>query len=482
MKADATRRSRIGNTIVVATLLGVAAWWLLREPDLHGPTVGVKRWLAVAGVLATYALVCFVALSKARPGKRSVAMDEGTVLVVFATQTGFAEELAMRTAAALRSAGHRVTLLPAARLDAATLAATRLAFFIVATYGDGEPPDTTRRFAREVVGRAVALDGLRFGLLALGDRGYADFCAFGRAVERWLRDNGGRPAFASIDVDNGDGDALVAWFDRLKPWTGGSIDVLHSDSTPTFERWTLVSRRLANEGSVGAPTYHLAFEPVPIEVQTWQAGDIAVVRLPGGEQREYSIASLPSQDRVELLVRQAIRPDGRIGRGAQWLTTTMAIGDATDLRIRANHGFRLEGIDAETPLILIGNGTGIAGLRAHLLARIAAGARRNWLVFGERNAAFDDYYGREIGGWRDGGLVTLDTAFSRDGPDRVYVQHRLRAERATVAQWIADGAVVLVCGSADGMAGGVDAALKEIVGDAAVDDLMAAGRYRRDVY
>ena len=134
-------------------------------------------------------------------------------------------------------------------------------------------------------------------------------------------------------------------------------------------------------------------------------------------------------------------------------------------------------------LILLGNGTGLAGLRSLLKARIAQGRTRNWLLFGERNAAYDFHHQAELEGWRQRGtLQRLDVAFSRDQPTRVYVQHLLAAEADTVRAWVAQGAAVYVCGSLHGMAEGVDTALRSILGSAAVDDLLQQGRYRRDVY
>ena len=80
-------------------------------------------------------------------------------------------------------------------------------------------------------------------------------------------------------------------------------------------------------------------------------------------------------------------------------------------------------------MILIGNGTGLAGLRALLKARLAAGRHRNWLVFGERQAAHDWFCRAEIEGWRDAGqLERLDAVFSRDQEERRYVQHLLREQ------------------------------------------------------
>ncbi len=466
-------RSSIGNVVVVSLLVGAALVRLFGDPALAWPDAGPGRRLAAAAVVLAYALLCAVAAVRARRAHRARTVDAGTMLVAHATQTGFAEELARQTADALRAAGHRVDLRPLSRVDVATLVANRVAFLVVATYGEGEAPDASRRFARDVLARAPDLEGLRFGLMALGDRSYADYCGFGRRVDAWLTTHGASRLFDPVEVDNGAATMLATWRERLVPWTGAaSTPASHRQS---FMRWTLDGRRRVNEGSSGAPMFHLSLTRGPMP--TWEAGDIAVVRLPDGAQREYSIASLPSEGRLDLLVRQALRPDGRIGLGAEWLTSTLALGATTD------RCFRLEGIGDETPLILIGNGTGIAGLRAHVKARMARGARRNWLFFGERNAAFDRPYADELRAWRhDGSLADLSVAYSRDQPERIHVQHRLLAEREAVARWIADGAVVLVCGSASGMAQGVDEALRTIVGDERVDDMAADGRYRRDVY
>jgi sulfite reductase (NADPH) flavoprotein alpha-component len=133
-------------------------------------------------------------------------------------------------------------------------------------------------------------------------------------------------------------------------------------------------------------------------------------------------------------------------------------------------------------LILIGNGTGLAGLRGLLKARIAAGHRRNWLIFGERNAAHDFYCRDELLAWQaEGWLTHLDLAFSRNQPAKRYVQDVLR-EASGLESWLADGAAIYVCGSLRGMAEGVEQVLIERFGAEAVQRLREEGRYRRDVY
>jgi len=176
-----------------------------------------------------------------------------------------------------------------------------------------------------------------------------------------------------------------------------------------------------------------------------------------------------------------MRDDGTPGIGSGWLCDIAQLGDTIDLRVRRNPNFH--GVAADVPLILIGNGTGIAGLRAHLRERDAAGASRNWLLFGERSAAHDFHFRTELEQMQQRGMLErLDAVFSRDGAPHRYVQHRLQAEAPLLRRWVDDGATILVCGSLQGMAPAVDAVIEDVVGAERKDALVVAGRYRRDVY
>jgi sulfite reductase (NADPH) flavoprotein alpha-component len=235
----------------------------------------------------------------------------------------------------------------------------------------------------------------------------------------------------------------------------------------------------AEGGTVSAA---LAMRQWPSDVSTLRGLSAAVLleQLPTLPRREYSIASVPEDGRLELVVRQVRGADGGLGIGSGWLTAHAPIGGEVALRLRPNQTFRAP--EEDMPMIYIGNGTGIAGLRAHLHARLRAGRRRNWLLFGERSRGRDFLCGEEIEGWQAaGGLARLDLAFSRDAPRR-YVQDALRDAAPTLRSWIDAGATIFVCGSLHGMAPGVHAALQDILGDEAVGELTAQGRYRRDVY
>ena len=179
--------------------------------------------------------------------------------------------------------------------------------------------------------------------------------------------------------------------------------------------------------------------------------------------REYSIASIAADGVLELIVRQELHPDGSLGVGSGWLTEHAPVGSTISLRVRRNSGFHLP--SDPVPMILLGNGTGLAGLRSLLKARIADGQQRHWLLFGERNREHDYLCRDELEEWLiSGDLQRLDLAFSRDQAEKIYVQDRLRESAAELKKWLADGAVIYICGSLQGMASGVDNVLNDVLG------------------
>jgi sulfite reductase (NADPH) flavoprotein alpha-component len=460
---------------------------------MSGLLAGISdaRLYAACVVILLYLSSCAYFLRpQRRPALTTTAGDGATspILIAFASQTGFAAEIANRTAQSLQAAGTAVMLASLRDIDAQILRNTRHALFVVSTTGEGDAPDSAAGFVSKVLGGRVPLPNLSYGVLALGDREYANYCAFGHRLDQWLRHQGATALFDVIEVDNGDEGSLRHWQHQLSVLSN-SPD-LPDWQAPRYERWQLAARTLMNPGSAGDACFHIELRPQEGANTHWQAGDIAEIDphnstwdsqrepLP---HREYSIASLPADGAIHLLVRQMRRPDGQPGLGSGWLTTTAPIGAAIALRVRANPNFHVpsDGV----PLILVGNGTGMAGLRALLKARITEGHYRNWLIFGERNAAHDRFHGDEIEQWRATGRVArVDWVFSRDQPERRYVQHRIRECADELRRWVADGAAIYVCGSLQGMAPSVDAALSDVLGAGVLEELAISGRYRRDVY
>lgn len=416
-----------------------------------------------------------------RAAKKTVVAPstQANWLIGFASQSGYAEQLAWQTAGQLQAAGFAVQVSPLARWNAAMLAQTERVLLVVSTFGDGQAPDSARSFERKLLGQSLGLGHLRFAMLALGDRQYAQFCGFANRVQHWLAEQGAQPLFSAVQVDNADALAIASWQAQLQELTGAALPM---DVEPAFGAWQLLSCECLNLASSGAPSFLLRLKP-PAEV-TWQAGDVLQV-LPHNDRtrsvRDYSIASVPSDGVLELLVRQQRDSHGALGLGSGWLTAQAQVGMTLAARVRRNPNFHLP--DDSRPLILLGNGTGLAGLRSLLKARITAGQQRNWLLFGERHAEHDFYWREQVQGWLvSGDLARLDLAFSRDQPSKLYVQDRLHMAAEQLQRWVSEGAAIYMCGSLQGMAGGVDTVLREVLGSEQVDALQEAGRYRRDVY
>lgn len=136
-------------------------------------------------------------------------------LVIYATQMGAAEALAHETAAYLRQAGATAELMAFDTLPATGLPSAQPTLLIASTSYDGDAPDMAEQFETQHMRQPAALGGLRYGLLSLGDRGYADFCGFGRRLHAWLTASGAQPLFPPIEVDDEDPAALLAWQQRV---------------------------------------------------------------------------------------------------------------------------------------------------------------------------------------------------------------------------------------------------------------------------
>jgi sulfite reductase (NADPH) flavoprotein alpha-component len=458
------------------------------------------RWCGALALTGSYLAMCLGIWRARRSGHATHDGHAGAAdwLVVYASQTGSAETLARRSAALLATGGLAARAVCMSGVDGAQLAGASRILFIASTYGEGDAPDTAARFAGRLMNTGVDLAHLHYAVLALGDRSYSHFAGFGRALDAWLARQGATRLFERIDVDRGDMHALAAWQHHVGR-LAGTADA-PDWAAPAYDDWRIVERTLLNRGSAGAPLYRIALRPLDGALPAWEAGDLAQVSPPADPDhpREYSIASLPTDGCVELLVRLHRHDDGTPGAASGWLCNGASANDTTNtnivrLRLRAHARFRL-GANAGRPLVAIGNGSGLAGLRGLLKARIHGGGHDNWLLFGERNAAHDFLLRDELLGWQTSGwLQRLDLAFSRDvdngadsdadgGAGKRYVQDVLRAQAGVLRDWVGRGAAIYVCGSLQGMAGGVHAALIDILGHDALDALTAAGRYRRDVY
>jgi sulfite reductase (NADPH) flavoprotein alpha-component len=227
------------------------------------------------------------------------------------------------------------------------------------------------------------------------------------------------------------------------------------------------------------------------------AADLAAIfrKLP---PRLYSIASSPLAHPGEVhltvaSVRYQAHGRARKGVASTYLADLVEKGAQVPVYTHANKNFRLPP-SADTPVIMVGPGTGVAPFRAFVEHRAALGnSGKSWLFFGDQRYTYDFLYQTE---WqehlKDGNLTRLDVAFSRDQPEKVYVQHRMLERAKDLYAWLQDGAHFYVCGDASRMAHDVHEALLEVVekqggfsrevAEAYVEDLKKSKRYQRDVY
>lgn len=566
-------------------------------------TTAQRQWLS--GFLAGYeaAQGDAVPAAPAAPPARKLPLT-----ILYATESGNAEALAARARQTAARAGFTVKVRDMADTSPADLAGVANLLVIASTWGEGDPPQRAAAFCRALMApEAPRLDGVRYGVLALGDRAYANFCTTGQRLDERLAALGAARVMARADCDLDYEAPAKAWLDGALREIGGAEGpgadgpgadgaVIHVDfargaaaepaahdranpfAAEITERVPLSSSRSSAEtwhlelsldgaGFVYEPGDALAViprnDPALVEAVVRAAGvvpdaalaealtarlDITTLTRPmlvayaaltgerglaseaaqaaflegrqvidlletfphvlsGGQladllrplpPRSYSIASSRKAvaEEAHLLVaavHYAAQGRARQGVASVDLVERRQVGGTVDVFLRPNPHFRLPA-DPSRKVVMIGAGTGVAPFRGFMQEREATGADgATWLVFGSRNYTHDFLYQLE---WQDllrrGVLSHLDVAFSRDQPEKVYVQHRLWEQRRRLFAWIEDGAYFYVCGDAKGMAKDVHAALARVIAaesgvtaeaaQARLESLAHERRYLLDVY
>jgi sulfite reductase (NADPH) flavoprotein alpha-component len=549
-----------------------------------------RAWLAgfLAGLEASSVL----------PQPAAPPISAEPLTIVFGSESGNCERLASDLAKGARKNGLKPTIIDMADLDVASLSSSKRLVFIAATWGEGEPPArAARAYAELMSDKAPRLEGVEFGVLALGDTAYVEFCAIGKAIDERLEALGGKRVLERIDCDLDFAQPAADWLgnavkalapvdanrgtvievDFGKPATAPKTDIVEAEIT---EHVNLNSSRsdketihLALSFDGAAPPYEpgdsldLYPENDPAEVdellkaaglsadaglrsefiksrdintlsmksletyanvvghhdvkaliekgaaQGWIAGrqlidlitvfpialtaeHLRVLTRPLAP-RAYSIASSRREvgDEAHLLV-SAVRYQShsrpRKGVASNYIAERRKRGERVRVKLRPNRHFALPAPDSD--IIMVGPGTGVAPFRAFVQERRAAAAKgRNWLFFGDRQFTHDFLYQLE---WqdalKDGSLTRMDVAFSRDRPEKVYVQDRMWANRRELVEWLDGGAYFYICGDAKAMAKDVRATLVRVYAEVksfgpeaaeqAVAQLERGKRYLQDTY
>lgn len=299
---------------------------------------------------------------------------------------------------------------------------------------------------------------------------------------QWTGDDALRHALHTrLDLTNPSKDMLLAIAERAK--NDELLALLKPDRSADLKAWlygrdVLDVLQLCKPGELGSADFTALLKKL--------------------QPRLYSIASSikAHPGHVHLTIAQVrYESHGRRRGGvcSTFLADRVTPETAVPVFVQPSHGFRLPTDDSK-PVIMVGPGTGVAPFRAFLQERHVTGAKgKNWLFFGEQSRAQSYFYKDE---WADlikaGTLTRLDTAFSRDQEQKIYVQHRMAENGEELYRWLEEGAHFYVCGDASRMAKDVDAALHQIIethGGKSADDAKAyvaqlkeSKRYARDVY
>jgi sulfite reductase (NADPH) flavoprotein alpha-component len=429
--------------------------------------------IKIAISIVLFVLWFALTLWKLLSGKTNKNEKGQEFLILYASQNGQSEEIAIHTQKVLLAGKKTAGLMALGDVKADDLFDARKILVIASTTGIGDAPINAIKFEKNLIAQKIDLSTKEYAILALGDKNYPDFCAFGKRLSDWFTKSGAYALSDMIMVDDLDKKSLQAWDEALKQWGGHAID-----EGELFHDVPLVARELLNPNSNAADLYEIEFNKI-CNMQ-WQAGDLCEILTPDGHRRDYSIATIESEKIIRLYVRLVTKDNGEFGLGSGYLAKSINIGDTVKLRLKSHKNFHTPNPMGAT--IMVAAGSGYAGLRPHILSLSERG-EKIWIFYGERTIDNDGYLVHQIkNATIEGKIMKADFTFSRlENAAHKYVQNLIEAKANEIREFIGNGGNIIICGGLD-MGLGVGAALKEILGEKWLDDASAEGRYLRDLY
>jgi sulfite reductase (NADPH) flavoprotein alpha-component len=435
-----------------------------------------ERWLLAAAVLIVWSAASAHWLRRGRAqGGRTAE-----IVIAHASQTGTATSFAGLMKERLDESGRDAVLVPLAATGREQLSAARKLVIIAATTGAGEAPDPVRHLERSLLAAPVSLSGRQVFILALGDRSYEDFCAFGYRLKTWAERSGAEVVM--VAVDNRSADDLAQWDELMR---ANGLPPIAEKEQRLVREWRIETRRKLADGDTRAimgsrpgPLYHLELAPEKGEMPDYAVGDLFEWHGPDGVRRDFSIASLPGERTLDLVVRRVELPGGGLGKASSVLAAQEGPTRVRG-RIRSFASFHETG--GAEPVLAIAAGSGWGGIRPHVLNAAAAG-RPVWLIYGERGEGEPPILEEMRSLCEVGRIARLDLALSRvatGGPS--HVQDVVEASRDEVAGFLGAKGAVVICGAA-AMGAAVEDLLAEVLPKGWIEEARLGGRWRTALY
>jgi len=457
-----------------------------------------------------------------------------TTLIAYASQSGTAKSVALKMA---KSPQINCDIRDFSQLTPQCLLSYNQLLVVASTYGEGQAPEKSVNFSKALSLWKEQLSHLSYAVLALGDRAYPHFCAFGHQIDTLLNNKGAIAMRPIQEINRGDPLIITNWWESIGELLSWKIPNVTYDIKHDFMDGTIVSNDCLNAVKPMRPAHAITISTKEIN---YQAGDLLEVLTPMSistideklellgllprttvvlnkkqyplnkaltqlewtnqvassaqalvdklssiRPRVYSIASAPNDPNIRLLVRSLKKDDGSVGFSSSTLCNALP-KESFQVAIREHDSFRLPKKD--DPIIMIAAGTGIAPFMSFLAQRNLQNNHENWLIFGEQYSRHDNYFNHELDDYLESGVLSqLDYAFSRDttwleaGKPR-YVGDIINLQSQKLSDWLLNkGAHLYVCGNKNGMGDSVILAFKNLLAQD-YDQLEQANRLHFDLY
>ncbi|XQW85868.1 flavodoxin domain-containing protein [Thalassotalea piscium] len=501
----------------------------------------MENVLTIVVVISVWLLLCVAMWRVHLARQHSKVSPQTSLLIAYASQNGNAQAIANHCAKMLPEL-EKVSVSALNNISIEQLGEVDKVLFIVSTYGDGEAPDNGHIFSQhlqEGVTNSVTLEHLQYSVVALGDSSYPRFCAFGYQVHQLMSNLKANALNEVTTVDKYD-EQLTSLNDIMPKWLNARDSLATPAVVKSTQYWQLTQRELLNPDCDDEALFQLNLTSVGPS-PCWQAGDLIdiqpkhpeehvnqwlakhgfdgdylfthqgqqqplrswlatrelpsegqyyfddlLIKLPYLRKRSYSVASIVEQGSLTLIVRLLKKSNDTLGVASGYLSHHCPLGRIIEGQIRpikAHHN-----INTKQPMILIGAGSGFAGIKAQIAKFTFINTNQGqqtgplWLIFGERNSDAAHPINQQLASLEQTVLAKLSYAYSRDPHSPKYVQDILEDEQDMLKQWLQEGASIYVCGCLSGMGESVHKQLIHLLGEEMLNQLQLQHRYIRDVY